>query len=160
MGFYWWKRGGGRGVPACEAPPGPGRSRLSAHGYFSRNPTLANNPVVLILTCRRSPLFAPCIITANNSSLVSAVGARKETTWSKLSAGPQSAAALQTRCCTITLYELVLRQSPCEIWNFKQGILPPRNWPNFGWWIIYCFLAGNGCGGEALISWHAHRTTH
>ena len=32
------KRGGSK---VREAPPGAGRTRLSAHGYFSRNPLLA-----------------------------------------------------------------------------------------------------------------------
>ena len=104
---------------ACEAPPGAGRICPSAHGYFSRNPVLANNPVVLILTCRRSPLFAPCIITANNSSLVSAgVGARKETTCANLS----KATSIRRRHRPAAA-QLAFTSSCCGQVHVKYGIL-------------------------------------
>ena len=113
--MFWSRTSGG----ACEAPPGAGRSWLSAHGYFNRNPVLANNPVVLILTCRRSPLFAPCIITANNSSLVSAATrARKETTCANLS----RVASIRRRYRPAAA-QLAFTSSCCGKVHVKYGIL-------------------------------------
>ena len=66
-----------------------------------------------------APLFAPCIITANNSSLVSAaVGARKETTCANLS----KAASIRRRHRPAAA-QLAFTSSCCGKVHVKYGIL-------------------------------------